>query len=86
MRELEDRYLKSFQVKVETDLKLVSPSYHGFPVQQLEPGVLVFVVETKAQIPKLLRQILTRASVYSAEILGRDLETLYFNVRRNSLE
>jgi len=83
LRQLEDKYLKSFQVKVESDLKVEGPSYRGFPLHQVEPGVLIFTVETKSQVPELLRQILSEASVYSAEILGRDLETLYFNVRGN---
>lgn len=82
MRQLTDRYMESFRVMIETDLQVETSSYHGFKLDHMEPGYLTFAVETKEQIPVLLTRLLEEAPVYSVEILGRDLETLYFNVRR----
>ncbi len=82
MRELTDRYMENFRVRVETDLRVETSSYHGFRLDHVEPGYLNFTVETKEQIPALVSTLLQDAPVYSVEILGRDLETLYFNVRR----
>lgn len=82
MRELTDRYMENFRVTVETDLQVETSSYHGFRLDHVEPGYLNFTVETKEQIPALISTLLQDAPVYSVEILGRDLETLYFNVRR----
>ncbi len=82
LQQLENKYLKCFRVRVETDLVIKDANYHGFRLEQVEPGFLVFAMDTKEQIPVLLGRLLQEAPVYSAEILGRDLETLYFNVRR----
>ncbi|NMB13235.1 MAG: ABC transporter ATP-binding protein [Firmicutes bacterium] len=85
LRELADKYMQSFKVRVETDLILETSNYHGYRLDRMEPGFLTFLVETKEQIPMLLRRLLQDAPIYSAEILERDLETLYFNVRRRLL-
>ena len=82
LRELADKYMQTFKVRVETDLMLETSNYHGYRLDCMEPGFLTFIVETKEQVPMLLRRLLQDAPIYSAEILGRDLETLYFNVRR----
>ena len=81
LRELEDKYLRSFQVKVETDLVPKGSSYLGFSLYDKMPGFLIFNLQSKEQIPILLSKLLQAGPVYSAEILGRDLETLYFNIR-----
>lgn len=82
LRELADKYMQSLKVRVETDLVPENSNHHGFRLEHTEPGFLTFAVETKEQVPMLLMKLLQDAPIYSAEILGRDLETLYFNVRR----
>lgn len=78
--EIETRFPGVVHLKVETSLEPVGGHFQGFPIVGREPGHLTFQVEQKARIPEILRAILNVAPVFSAEIMGRDLETLYFKV------
>ncbi|NLC51770.1 MAG: ABC transporter ATP-binding protein [Firmicutes bacterium] len=81
LQELEDKYLRELSLKVETDLSFHGQSFESYPILKKEPGAVVFRVQNKEAIPLLLRKILKKGPLYSAEICGRDLETLYFKVR-----
>lgn len=83
--EIESKYLGQVNLKVETSLELLGSHFHGFPVVGREPGYLVFQVEKKARIPEILKTLLSEAPVFGAEIMGRDLETLYFKVLESKI-
>jgi ABC-2 type transport system ATP-binding protein len=78
--EIETKYLGEVNLKVETDLQILGDYFQGLPIVGREPGYLVFRVEKKARIPEVLKAIFNEAPVFGAEIIGRDLETLYFKV------
>lgn len=81
MAELEKKYLKEIKVKVNTDMKLHRKGYLEFPCEQRAEGEVIFTLPAKEDIPFLLRGILEKHHVYSAEILNSDLESIYFKVR-----
>lgn len=82
--EIEKQYLKDFQLKVETDLHIIGDIYYSYPFIRLNERTLIFTVPSKEAVSNLLKLILNESSVYSAEILNRDLESLYFQVRREN--
>lgn len=79
--ELEEKYLRTISLHVETDLPVGGDEFAGYRIEGREPGLLRFQLSGKAEIPILLKEILQTAAVYTVEISGRDLETLYFKVR-----
>ncbi|USK34920.1 ABC transporter ATP-binding protein [Bacillus sp. F19] len=81
MAELEKKYLKEIKVKVNTDMKLHRKGYLEFPCEQRAEGEVIFTLPAKEDIPFLLKGILEKHHVYSAEILNSDLESIYFKVR-----
>ncbi|MCX7570609.1 ABC transporter ATP-binding protein [Tumebacillus sp. DT12] len=81
LAEIEAKYLRTVTLRVETDLIVAGGQYAGYEAVRQEQAV-EFALPSKDVIPGLLRQILQEASVYTAEIVNRDLETLYFQVRR----
>ncbi len=82
--EIENKYLGEVDLRVETELQVSGDSFLGFPIIHRKPGHYTFRVESKERIPEVLRAILAEAPLYTAEITGRDLETLYFKVRGDS--
>lgn len=80
-REIEDRYLHEVVLRVETGLNISNGKYAGYPVTSDGEDVLVFTLPAKDHIPNLLRQILSESWIYSTDIMNRDLESLYFQVR-----
>ncbi len=82
LQEIEDRYLTEFQVEIETEVKPESLS-EDISVRLLAtlPKRLIFKLEKKSDIPVLLKRILAMGPVYGCNILGRDLETMYFKIR-----
>jgi ABC-2 type transport system ATP-binding protein len=81
LSQIEAKYLGEVSVKVETDLAWGEAIYRRWHVEERGEGYLVFRAGGREQIPDLLRDVLDEAPIYSAEIVGRDLETLYFRVR-----
>ena len=79
--ELAEKYLTTISLQVETDLEIVGTEFRGFLLEKNTPGFLQFKLERKEQIPLLLKELLTIGPVYSAQIHGRDLETLYFRIK-----
>lgn len=85
-QDIEAQFLKEIVLRVETGLQVVGDYYLGYPVKQIEPQILQFTLKAKDQIPDLLRQILSNSWIYSTEIMNRDLESLYFQVRGGKYE
>lgn len=85
LSEIESRYLTEFLLKIETDINL-SDLPSEFELVESSLDTLIFKLPTKEEIPKLLRALLEKGSVYSCEILGRDLETMYFKIRGKNLK
>lgn len=81
-QEIEQAYMKEILLKVETGLQVSGSEFKGFPVTRLDSGTLIFTLSSKEQISGLLRDILSESWVHTSEIINRDLETLYFQVRR----
>lgn len=79
--ELADKYLTTLSLQVETDLTITGTEFRGFLLEKSTPGFLQFKLERKEQIPLLLKELLATGPVYSAKIIGRDLETLYFRIK-----
>ena len=84
LAEIEAKYLVEIRLNVETDLVVSEDTFAGYPISERKPGHLVFRLPGKTAIPRLLQEILKQAAVYSAEVTGRDLETLYFTIRGES--
>lgn len=80
-REIEQRYMHEVILKVETGLNLKNGNYAGYSVKSVNQDILHFTLPSKEHIPDLLRKILSESWVYSSEIINRDLESLYFQVR-----
>lgn len=85
-RELEQRYLGTIKLKVETNLHIVGQQYQGYPVERLDDHELLFTLGSREEIPTLLQKILSEASVFETKITNRDLESLYFQVRGKTNE
>lgn len=82
LEEIENRYLKEFLTQVETKIE---PRFLTKDLKaKLEvtlPQKLIFKLEKKSDISVLLKDLLDIGPVYSCNILGRDLETMYFKIR-----
>lgn len=85
-RELEQRYLGTIKLKVETNLHIVGQQYQGYPVERLNDHELLFTLGSREEIPTLLQKILSEANVFETKITNRDLESLYFQVRGKTNE
>lgn len=85
-RELEQRYLGTIKLKVETNLHIVGQKYQGYSVERLNDHELLFTLGSREEIPTLLQKILSEASVFETKITNRDLESLYFQVRGKTNE
>lgn len=81
LAELEDRYGGQALLQVETDLALEGTEYRGVPATRLDSGLLQFTLPGKAAVPEFLRALTQEAQVYSAQMAGLDLESLYFKIR-----
>lgn len=83
-RELADRYLREIQLRVET-------TYHH-PERRMGPyhyeinsaDEMIFTLKNKQEVSQVLKLLTAEAEVYAAEIMNRDLETLYFEVKNNN--
>lgn len=80
LKEIESKYLGPVDLRVETDLAARSDYFKEYRIVGREPGNLIIRAESKSRIPQILTELLREGPVYAAEIMGRDLETLYFKV------
>ncbi len=78
---LEAKYLQDIKLALETDISEAALREAGFTLLAPLQRRPVLRIGDRSQIPEVLRSITQLGSVYSAEILERDLETLYFKVR-----
>lgn len=85
-KELEEKYLKQIHLDVETGLRLTGDTYQGYPAIRLDENRIRFILPAKDRISPLLQTLLKETWVHAAEISNRDLESLYFNIRRISHE
>ncbi|QCT03363.1 ABC superfamily ATP binding cassette transporter ABC protein [Paenibacillus algicola] len=84
--ELEARYAGAVKLVVESTLTLKDALSTGFACEELGQGKFMFTVPARDEVPDLLRKVLSCGELYSAEIVNRDLESLYFEVRRRQHE
>lgn len=82
LQEIESKYMRDTELQVETGLLVNSETFMGFPVRRVAANRLLFTLPNKEAISELLRAILKESWVHSAEIVNRDLEALYFQVRK----
>lgn len=75
---MENKYLHHIQLKVETPLKPPSAAFAGYPYERLSDEEIVFTLPDIDEIPGLIKALATCSPIYAAEIINRDLETLYF--------
>ncbi|AZU60131.1 ABC transporter ATP-binding protein [Neobacillus mesonae] len=80
-RELEEKYLGEIDLVVETNLIPSGEVYHNFPYKRIDESHLSFRLNSKKDVPSLLRLILKESDVFSSAFANRDLETLYFAIR-----
>lgn len=84
--ELSDKYLKDVKVRVVTEPAMIQRDAASFPFEQLKPGEAVFTLPSKEHISGLLRELLQKHSIYSAEMVNSGLEAIYFKVREKHNE
>ncbi|MDF2814440.1 MAG: hypothetical protein K0Q81_640 [Paenibacillus sp.] len=82
--DLEHKYLKAIELRVETGLQVQGERFGSYKVQRAGQDILQFKLSSKEEISGLLQQILSVSWINSVEIMNRDLESLYFHVRRNA--
>lgn len=81
-QELEEKYIREVRVKVETGLELQGSTYAGYYSERLDDRLIRFKLPDKEHITKLLGQLVQDTWVHQVEIENRDLESLYFRIRR----
>lgn len=82
LSQIEAKHLQEIKLRVETSFQSTTPSFAGHRYERLSEEHILFTLPNKSAIPPLIQQLSTEAAVYSAEIINRDLETLYFRARR----
>lgn len=78
---LEEQYLRTIKLQVETNLRINATEYRSYPVEKINQHELLFILPNKEHIPILLKSLLQEADVYETKILNRSLEALYFEIR-----
>lgn len=82
LKELENKYVNRISLRIETGLQLQGGVFAGFTAKRVSAEHILFELPSKEEIPVLLRKLLLETWVHSAEIVNRDLESIYFQVRR----
>ena len=67
-------------VEVETDYALEGATYGSVPAKRLPAGRIQFTVSDRDEVPGLIRRLSKDAEVYSVELKGRDLQSVYFKL------
>jgi ABC-2 type transport system ATP-binding protein len=67
-------------VEVETDYALEGATYDSVPAKRLPAGRIQFTVSGRDEVPGLIRRLSQDAEVYSVELKGRDLQSVYFKL------
>lgn len=80
--DIEARYMTQVTVLIETGAIPQGGSYAGYPAERVDARRLRFRLPSKADISDLLRTLLADSWVNTVHIENRDLESLYFQVRK----
>ncbi|MDG4656327.1 ABC transporter ATP-binding protein [Ectobacillus antri] len=83
--ELEARHVQQISVKVETGLA-GSGQYAGYSYERVNHETVRFELPSKDAITNLLAALTKETWVHQVEIENRDLESLYFAIRRGKHE
>ena len=81
-KELADRYLRRIQLRVETTYTHPENRIGVFRYEPIAADEILFTLNSKKEIAELLSLLTQVAEVYEAEVLNRDLETIYFEVKK----
>ncbi|SHN74021.1 ABC-2 type transport system ATP-binding protein [Paenibacillus sp. ov031] len=80
-QEIINRYLTSPRIEVEATMPNGWQTVTGYTPEMVSANKAVFQLQTREDIPLLLRQLTERGQVYQARITGSDLESIYFAIR-----
>lgn len=83
-KELADRYLKQIQLRVETTYTHPENRIETYVYEPISADEILFTLNNKKEISQVLSLLTQVAEVFSAEVINRDLETLYFEVKKKS--
>lgn len=86
IKQLERKHLHDIKLKVETSLRSTYPEFAGYPYERVSDEAILFTLPDKDTIPGLIKELAAHTNVYSAEIVNRNLETLYFSARGENRE
>lgn len=77
------RYLGRPKVEIEADLPggWRALDLPGYSLEILTPRKAIFQLESREQIPRLLRTLTGIGEVYQSRIMDSDLESVYFSIR-----
>ena len=67
-------------VEVDTDYDLDGDVYCGVPATRLSTGHTRFILSSRDEVPRLIRELSQNASVYSVVLKGEDLQSVYFRL------
>lgn len=81
-KELADRYLNQIQLRVETTYTHPENRIGSYRYEPISADEILFTLHDKKEVSELLSKLTQVADVYSAEVLNRDLENIYFEVKK----
>lgn len=81
-KELAERYLNQIQLRVETTYTHPENRIETYQYRLLSSDEILFTLNNKKEASKVISLLTQVADVYSAEVMNRDLETLYFEVKK----
>ncbi|MFS0870571.1 ABC transporter ATP-binding protein [Paenibacillus xylanilyticus] len=80
-QEIVNRYLTTPRLEVEVTMAEGWSIVAGFNPEVISADKAVFQLQSREEIPMLLRELTTHGQVYQARIIGSDLESIYFAIR-----
>jgi ABC-2 type transport system ATP-binding protein len=80
VRELAESHPGPCVVDVDTDYALEGDACCGVPAKRLPTGRIQFIVLSRDEVPRLIRELSQNASVYSVTLKGEDLQSAYFRL------
>ncbi|WP_223067738.1 ABC transporter ATP-binding protein [Paenibacillus caui] len=83
-KELERKYIRERTVEVEAALGEPLESFAEFHPVRLDDDRFRFTVPDREQMAELLRRLASAGELYGAQTRNADLESIYFQIRRNS--
>jgi len=80
-QEIVNRYLTAPRLEVEAALTDGWSAAAEFNPEIISTDKAIFQLQSREEIPMLLRQLTTKGQVYQARMIGSDLESIYFAIR-----